>query len=120
MVNTIKSLAKIQEQRKYNITRVYMVIQVLQEMQNGRSSRLFRTKSILLFMQDRVIFQVIIQLCIHHITRYRAHKLLIVNVPKASVSGISDACCTFRLVNHSSNNMRTTHCYANNCAQLPL
>ena len=32
--------------------------------ENGLSSRLFSTESVLLFMQDRVIFQVIIQLCI--------------------------------------------------------
>ena len=39
-----------------------MLIQILQEMQNGMSSRLFGTKSILLFMQDRVILAVITQL----------------------------------------------------------
>ena len=71
-LRTTKGLAKIQEQRKYNITRVYMLIQVLQEMQNGMSSRLFRTKYILLFMQDRVIFQVIMQLCICYFFKYIA------------------------------------------------
>ena len=43
VVNTIKCLAEIQEQRIYNNTSLY-VIQVLQEMQNGLSSRLFCTK----------------------------------------------------------------------------
>ena len=45
---------------------------VLQEMQNGLSSRLYSTKSILLFMQDRVIFQVIIQLSICNFFKYLA------------------------------------------------
>ena len=47
-------------------------MQVLQEMQNGLSSRIFTTKFILLFMQNRVIFQVIIQLCICCFFKYFA------------------------------------------------
>ena len=41
-------------------------------MQNGLSSKIFSAKSILLFMHDRDIFQVIIQLCICYFFKYLA------------------------------------------------